>query len=135
MRVDPLFGPSNDARTDHGILVEQDCDPTRCDAGHRLLEAEPESLLRGLDAGGDRVGAVAQLRLDPLEGRLYLPLERAEAKLRYRSDPCPRASSPPRRASGSSSTSRRRRVAPGQVAVLYDDDAVVGAGIILGAKG
>jgi tRNA U34 2-thiouridine synthase MnmA/TrmU len=26
-------------------------------------------------------------------------------------------------------------VAPGQVAVLYEDDAVVGAGVILGATG
>jgi tRNA-specific 2-thiouridylase len=69
------------------------------------------------------------------EGRLHLPVERAEVKLRYRSEAA---------WAGVEQTAGGFRlrldepafgVAPGQVAVLYDDDAVVGAGIILAAKG
>jgi tRNA-specific 2-thiouridylase len=63
-------------------------------------------------------------------GRLYVDVARAEVKLRYRSP-----------AVGASVTSRsggfvlaldepQHAVAPGQVAVVYDDDAVVGAGVI-----
>ena len=70
-----------------------------------------------------------------VEGRLYLPVTRAEVKLRYRSDAA---------WAGVEQTAHGFRlrldepalgVAPGQVAVLYDDDAVVGAGVILAAKG
>jgi tRNA-specific 2-thiouridylase len=66
-------------------------------------------------------------------GRLYASVRRADAKLRYRSP-----------ASGATveETARGFRlaldepaygVAPGQTAVLYDDDAVVGAGTVLRA--
>jgi tRNA-specific 2-thiouridylase len=76
-----------------------------------------------------------EVREIEVEGRLYLPLDRAEAKLRYRSEPVPA------RVESTEAGFRIRpdepaaAVAPGQVAVLYDDDAVVGAGIILAAKG
>jgi tRNA-specific 2-thiouridylase len=63
-------------------------------------------------------------------GRLYVPVERAEAKLRYRS-PAIGASVE------ATATGFQLRldepaygVAPGQLAVLYEDDAVVGAGVI-----
>ena len=65
-----------------------------------------------------------------VRGRLHLPLERAEAKLRYRS---------PAVGATVESTATGFRleldrpaygVAPGQAAVLYDGDAVVGAGTI-----
>ena len=65
-----------------------------------------------------------------VRGRLHLPLERAEAKLRYRS---------PAVGATVESTETGFRleldrpaygVAPGQAAVLYDGDAVVGAGTI-----
>jgi tRNA-specific 2-thiouridylase len=65
-----------------------------------------------------------------VRGRLYVPVERAEAKLRYRSPAVPAA------VEGTATGFRLRLhepaygVAPGQAAVLYDGDAVVGAGTI-----
>jgi tRNA-specific 2-thiouridylase len=63
-------------------------------------------------------------------GRLYVPVERADVKLRYRSTPVPsRVEATPggfRLALDGPSYG----VAPGQAAVLYDGDAVVGAGRI-----
>jgi tRNA-specific 2-thiouridylase len=65
-----------------------------------------------------------------VEGRLYVPTERAEVKLRFRS---------PAVSSSVLETAEGFRlgldapaygVAPGQAAVLYDRDAVVGAGLI-----
>jgi tRNA-specific 2-thiouridylase len=63
-------------------------------------------------------------------GRLYVPVERADAKLRYRSPAVPAQV-------GATSAGFRLEldepsygVAPGQAAVLYDGDAVVGAGTI-----
>ena len=70
------------------------------------------------------------------EGRLYLPFDRAEAKLRYRSEPVPARVEPTERGFRLRLEEPAAAVAPGQVAVLYDDEeAVVGAGIILAAKG
>jgi tRNA-specific 2-thiouridylase len=63
-------------------------------------------------------------------GRLYVPVEQVEAKLRYRSDAVPA------RVEATASGFRLELatpsygVAPGQAAVLYDGDAVVGAGLI-----
>src|SRR5205823_14651293 len=65
-----------------------------------------------------------------VRGRLYVPVERAEAKLRYRAPAVPAA------VEETASGFRLRLeepaygVAPGQAAVLYDGDAVVGAGTI-----
>ena len=75
------------------------------------------------------------MRRVEVEGRLYLPLERAEAKLRYRSDPVPAEVEPTESGFALDLEEPASAVAPGQVAVLYDDDAVVGAGIIVAAKG
>ena len=61
---------------------------------------------------------------------LYVPVSRGEAKLRYGS-PAVRASVVA--ASGGFSLELEEpahAVARGQVAVVYDDDAVVGAGVI-----
>jgi len=77
---------------------------------------------------GDRE-ALAATRIEA-EGRLYAPVERAQAKLRYRSAPV-----------GTSVTAANggffleleeptHAVATGQIAALYDGDAVVGAGVI-----
>jgi tRNA-uridine 2-sulfurtransferase len=64
------------------------------------------------------------------KGRLYLPVDRAEVKLRYRSEPV---------AAGVEETPRGFRVhldrpayavARGQAAVLYEQDVVIGAGLI-----
>ena len=70
-----------------------------------------------------------------VEGRLYLPLSRAEAKLRYRSDSVRAEIEPTATGFALELEEPASAVAPGQVAVLYDGDAVVGAGIILSAKG
>jgi tRNA-specific 2-thiouridylase len=68
-------------------------------------------------------------------GRLYVPAERAEAKLRYRS---------PAVAADVEATARGFRlrldepaygVACGQAAVLYDGDVVVGSGLVTSAAG
>ena len=63
-------------------------------------------------------------------GVLHLPVERADAKLRYRSP------SVPARVEATSAGFRLELeepafgVAPGQTAVLYEDDVVVGSGLI-----
>ena len=67
--------------------------------------------------------------------RLYLPLDRAEAKLRYRSDPIPARVELTEKGFRLQLDEPASGVAPGQVAVLYDDDAVIGAGIIQASKG
>jgi tRNA-uridine 2-sulfurtransferase len=66
-------------------------------------------------------------------GRLYLPVERVEAKLRYRS-PAARARVEARgRGFALELDEPAYGVAPGQAAVLYEEDAVVGAGVISSA--
>jgi len=67
-------------------------------------------------------------------GKLYLPLERAEAKLRYRSPALPAEVE-------ETATGFRLRllepafaVAPGQAAVLYDDEVVTGFGLVTSAR-
>jgi len=66
-----------------------------------------------------------------VRGRLFVAVERADAKLRYRSPAIPAA------VEETASGFRLRLdepaygVAPGQAAVLYDDDVVVGAGLIV----
>ena len=77
-----------------------------------------------------------EVRHVEVRGRLYLPVERAEAKLRYRSDSVPAEVEPT--VDGFSlrlEQAAPKAVAPGQVAVLYDDDAIVGAGVIVAATG
>jgi len=67
-----------------------------------------------------------------VDGRLYVPVSRGEAKLRYGSPPVLASVVA---ASGGFSLELEEpahAVARGQVAVVYDDDAVVGAGIITG---
>jgi tRNA-specific 2-thiouridylase len=70
-----------------------------------------------------------------VEGRLHLPVDRADVKLRYRSDAVPT------RVESSADGFILRlehavdAVAPGQVAALYVDDAVVGAGVVSAARG
>jgi len=73
--------------------------------------------------------ALATTTID-VRGRLHVQLERAEAKLRYRS---PAAGARVEPVDGGFRLHLDRPaygVAPGQTAVLYDDEAVVGAGTI-----
>jgi tRNA-specific 2-thiouridylase len=101
--------------------------------GLGVSAAEPLYALRA-DASTNTivVGPRAALARTAVEayGRLYVPVDRAEAKLRYRSDPVAT------RVDGIDRGFRLELdrpvygVAPGQAAVLYEGDAVVGAGTI-----
>jgi tRNA-uridine 2-sulfurtransferase len=82
---------------------------------------------------GDR-GALACWRVQA-RGRLFAPVERAEAKLRYRS---PGVSAQVQARDGGFLLELdvpAFGVAPGQAAVLYEDDAVVGSGLIVSGSG
>jgi tRNA-specific 2-thiouridylase len=63
-------------------------------------------------------------------GRLYTDAERVEAKLRYRSPAVPARVEPTSRGFRLALDEPVFGVAPGQAAVLYDGDAVVGYGLI-----
>ena len=63
-------------------------------------------------------------------GRLYLPVEHAAAKLRYRSDAVPARVEATDDGFRLELEAPSFGVAPGQAAVLYDGDVVVGAGVI-----
>jgi len=78
------------------------------------------------------VGPLSSLGRKTVEvsGRLYLPVERADAKLRYRSDPVPAQVEPTSDGFRLELARPGYGVAPGQAAVLYDGDVVVGAGSI-----
>jgi tRNA-specific 2-thiouridylase len=88
-----------------------------------------------VQAGPGRVvvGPRAQLerrtvRVTP--GRLLAPASRVQAKLRYRTDPVWATVRPGGEGFTLDLDEPVAGVAPGQAAVLYDDDAVVGAGVI-----
>ena len=78
------------------------------------------------------VGPLSALARTTVEaaGRLYVPVERAEAKLRYRSTPVPSRVEATRRGFRLALDVPSYGVAPGQAAVLYEGDVVVGAGKI-----
>ena len=63
-------------------------------------------------------------------GRLYSEIDRVEAKLRYRSPAVPARVEPTARGFRLELDEPAYGVAPGQAAVLYDRDAVVGYGLI-----
>ncbi|HXV35201.1 MAG TPA: tRNA 2-thiouridine(34) synthase MnmA [Gaiellaceae bacterium] len=66
-------------------------------------------------------------------GRLFVPVDRVQAKLRYRSPAAPARVEPSARGFRLTLDEPAYGIAPGQAAVLYEDDAVVGAGLISGA--
>jgi tRNA-uridine 2-sulfurtransferase len=68
-----------------------------------------------------------------VRGRLHVPLDRAEVKLRYRSPAVGARVVPKERGFALELDEPAFAVAPGQAAVLYDDDAVVGSGLITSA--
>jgi tRNA-specific 2-thiouridylase len=68
------------------------------------------------------------------EGELYVPVEHVQAKLRHRSNPLPARVSAANGGFSLELAEPAYAVAPGQVAALYDDDAVVGAGVITSAR-
>ena len=67
-------------------------------------------------------------------GRLYAEAERVEAKLRYRSPALPASVVPTERGFRLELDEPAYGVAPGQTAVLYDGDVVVGCGTITSAQ-
>jgi len=79
--------------------------------------------------------AALETRHVTVRGRLYLPVIRAEAKLRYRSDAVLADVEATEDGFSLILDEPAHAVAPGQVAVLYDDDAIVGAGVIVSASG
>ncbi len=101
--------------------------------GIGVASREPFYALRSdVDANALVVGPRRALGTTHVEahGRLYVEVDDVEVKLRYRSTPVAA------RVSGTPSgfalefSEPVEAVAPGQVAVLYADDAVVGAGVI-----
>ena len=66
-----------------------------------------------------------------VRGRLHIPVERAQAKLRYRSPAVRAAVSATEGGFTLELEEPAHGVAPGQAAVLYDEGAVIGAGTIL----
>jgi tRNA-uridine 2-sulfurtransferase len=78
------------------------------------------------------VGPRSSLARTTLEaaGRLYLPVDRADAKLRYRSAPVPAQVEATPDGFRLELDAPSYGIAPGQAAVLYDGDVVVGAGSI-----
>jgi tRNA-specific 2-thiouridylase len=69
------------------------------------------------------------------EGRLYVDVDRADAKLRYRSPAVPAAVSVTAAGFELELDEPAYGVAPGQAAVLYDGDAVVGCGLVSSGGG
>jgi len=89
------------------------------------------------DAASDAVvvgphEALARRRVEA-SGRLYLPLDRADAKLRYRSPAIPARVADTGDGFVLELEEPAYGVARGQAAVLYEGDAVVGCGIVTGA--
>jgi tRNA-uridine 2-sulfurtransferase len=81
------------------------------------------------------VGSRAELARDHVSvcGRLYAPAARVEAKLRYRSPTVSATVDETARGFSLTLDEPVYGVAPGQTAVVYDGDAVVGAGTVLRA--
>ena len=78
--------------------------------------------------------ALARTQVSAGTGRLFVPAERVEAKLRYRSPAAPATVSPLARGFRLTLDEPAYGVAVGQAAVLYEDDAVVGAGLISASR-
>jgi tRNA-specific 2-thiouridylase len=78
--------------------------------------------------------SLARARVGVRSGRLFVPVERVEAKLRYRSPAAPARVELEGRGFRLELDEPAYGVAAGQAAVLYEGDAVVGAGLITSAE-
>jgi tRNA-specific 2-thiouridylase len=101
-------------------------------AGEPLYAVRVEAATNTLVVG--RRGALARSSI-LARGALHVPVERADAKLRYRSEAVPARVVPEPGGFRLNLEEPVFGVAAGQVAALYDGDAVVGAGIIASAEG
>jgi tRNA-specific 2-thiouridylase len=105
--------------------------------GLGVAAAEPLYALR-TDAATNAVvvgprAALARRRV-AVRGRLHVAAERGEAKLRYRSPAVGATIAPTERGFELELDEPAYGVAPGQTAVVYDGDAVIGAGVITSAS-
>jgi tRNA-specific 2-thiouridylase len=105
--------------------------------GLGVAAAEPLYALR-TDAATNAVvvgprAALARRRVS-VRGRLHVVAERGEAKLRYRSPAVGATILPNERGFDLELDEPAYGVAPGQTAVVYDGDAVIGAGVIASAS-
>jgi tRNA-specific 2-thiouridylase len=101
--------------------------------GLGIAAAEPLYAL-STDAGANAVvvgprAALARTRVSA-RGRLHVPVERVEAKLRYRSPAVPARVEATARGFRLALAEPAFGVAPGQAAVLYEDGVVVGSGLV-----
>jgi tRNA-specific 2-thiouridylase len=78
--------------------------------------------------------SLARSQISVGDGQLFVPVDRVEAKLRYRSPAAPATVAPEERGFRLTLDVPAYGVATGQAAVLYEDDAVVGAGLISAAR-
>jgi tRNA-specific 2-thiouridylase len=127
-----------------GAIVDEDGQELGRHSGHwrftpgqrkGLGVAAPQPLYAlSSDAGTNTVvvGPLSSLARTSVEadGRLYVPAERVAAKLRYRSEPVAARVEETHDGFRLALESPSYGVAPGQAAVLYDGDVVVGAGQI-----
>jgi tRNA-specific 2-thiouridylase len=74
--------------------------------------------------------SLARSQVAVRSGRLHVPVQRAEAKLRYRSPAAHASVEQTARGFRLELDEPAYGVAPGQAAVLYEEDVVVGAGLI-----
>jgi tRNA-uridine 2-sulfurtransferase len=102
-----------------GVVADEPLYALRTDAATNTLVVGPR-------------GALARERVT-VRGRLHAPAARVEAKLRYRSPAVAATVEPTARGFRLALDEPAYGVAPGQTAVLYDDDAVVGSGTVLAA--
>jgi tRNA-uridine 2-sulfurtransferase len=137
--LDPVVGPVVDERgrrvgTHHGFW--------RFTPGQRrglgVVTGEPVYAL-GSDPTTNAVvvGPRESLARDEIRvggGRLFVPVERAQAKLRYRSPSVPATVRSEARGFRLRLDEPAYGVAAGQAAVLYEDDVVVGAGLISSSR-
>lgn len=78
--------------------------------------------------------ALERTRVEVRAGRLHVPVARAEAKLRYRSPAVAASVEPTDAGFALTLDAPVLGVAPGQAAVLYEEDAVVGSGLVAAAS-
>ena len=78
--------------------------------------------------------SLARRRVVSRAGRLFAPANRVEAKVRYRSPATPASVTRMKRGFRLDLEVPAYGIAAGQAAVLYDDEAIVGAGLISSAS-
>jgi tRNA-specific 2-thiouridylase len=97
-------------------------------AGQPLYALETSSRTNTVVVGPRE--ALARTSVGVRSGRLHVPVERVEAKLRYRSPAAPARVQPAGRGFRLSLDRPVYGIAAGQAAVLYEEGVVVGAGLI-----